>query len=81
MNTVRNILAALGVAAMMVAAPGTAGADPTQPPEPNYQIPTPSGSVFPGTQVYPPQCLVAPLACAMRYDPSTGTWNPPSGTG
>jgi hypothetical protein len=74
-NTVRNIvLAAAAVAAMVVVAPGTAGADPTPPP--GYQIPGASGPVLPGVQVYPPRCLAQPLACGLHYDPSTGTWNP-----
>jgi hypothetical protein len=76
-NTVRNIvLAAAAVAAMVVVAPGTAGADPTPPPSPGYQIPGASGPVLPGVQVYPPRCLAQPLACGLHYDPSTGTWNP-----
>ena len=81
MNTVRNIvLAAAAVAAMVVAAPGTAGADPTPAPTPGYQIPSESGPQLPGAQVYPPQCLRNMLACGFRYDPATGTWNAPSGT-
>jgi hypothetical protein len=70
------VLAAAAVVAMVVAAPGTAGADPTPAPGPGYQIPGPSGPVFPGVQTYQPTCLVAPLACAMRYDPSRGVWVP-----
>jgi len=77
MNTVRNIvIAAAAVAAMVVAAPGTACADPTSPPSPGYQIPTPNGPAFPGVQTYQPICLTAPLACGFRYDPNTGTWQP-----
>lgn len=80
MNTVRNIvLAAAGVAALVVAAPGTASADPTPPPGP-YQIPGPSGPVLPGVQTYQPVCLTAPLACGLRYDPGTGTWQPGTGS-
>jgi len=56
--------------------PGTASADPASAATPGYQIPGPSGPVFPGTQVYQPTCLVAPLACGLRYDPGTGTWRP-----
>ena len=41
----------------------------------------PAGPTFPGAQVYPPQCLRNMLACGFRYDPSTGTWNAPSGPG
>jgi hypothetical protein len=63
MDTVRNIVLAAAAAAAMVASAGTAGADPTPPPSPGYQIPGPNGPQFPGAQVY-------------RYDPDTGTWNP-----
>jgi hypothetical protein len=78
MNTCRNIvLAVAAVVAMVVAAAGTAGADPTPPPTPpQYQIPTPNGPAFPGVQTYQPICLTAPLACGLRYDPATGTWQP-----
>jgi hypothetical protein len=75
MNTVRNIvLSAAAVAAMVVAAAGTAGADPTPPPTPGYQIPGPDGPQFPGAQVYPAWCARNMLACGFRYDPGTGTW-------
>jgi hypothetical protein len=61
MNTVRNIVLAAGpVAAIVVAAAGTATADPTPPPSPGYQIPGPDGPTFPGTQVY------SPLVCAQH---------------
>jgi hypothetical protein len=67
------------IAAVAVAAPGIAGADPTPAPSPGYQIPTPGGgSAFPGVQTCPPICGVAPLACALHYDPGTGTWQPTS---
>ena len=52
-------LAALGVATAVTTA-GTAGADPTPTPGPNYQIPTPNGPAFPGVQTYPPG---VPEAC------------------
>jgi hypothetical protein len=81
MNAVRNILLAAAATATVLAAPGTAHADPVPPPTPSpgYQIPTPGGgSAFPGTQTYPPICGVAPLACALRYDPGSGTWQPTS---
>jgi len=82
MNPVRNtLLAATAVVAMVVAAPGTAGADPTPIPGPGYQIPTPNGPAFPGVQTYQPSCLRNMLACGFRYDPSTGAWDAPSGTG
>jgi len=54
----------------------TAAADPTPSPKPGYQIAGPSGPVFPGTQVYPPRCFAAMLACGFRYDPGTATWQP-----
>ena len=73
-------LLALGVAviATMVAAAGTAHADPTPPP--GYQIPGPSGPQFPGVQTYPPQCLRNMLACGFRYEPGSGTWQPGTGS-
>jgi hypothetical protein len=83
MNTMRNIvLAAAAVAAMVVGAP-TAGADPTPAPSPGYQIPTPAGgSAFPGVQTYPPQCLRNMLACGFKpWNPSTGTFDAPTGGG
>jgi hypothetical protein len=59
----RRALAAAVAVTAMVAAPGTAGADPdpTPPSTPGYQIAGPSGPQFPGVQVYPPICLQAPL--------------------
>jgi hypothetical protein len=54
-----------------------AGADPTPEPSPGYQIPGPDGPTFPGTQVYPPVCLTAPLACGLRYHAPPG----PASTG
>ena len=69
MNTRTNIvLAAAAVAAMVVAAAGPAGADPTPAPSP-FQIIGPNGPVVQGVPTYPPICLVAPLACALRYTP------------
>jgi hypothetical protein len=68
MNTVRSIvLAAAAVVAMVVTA-GTAGADPAPSPSP-FQIIGPNGPVVQGVPTYPPICLVAPLACALRYTP------------
>jgi hypothetical protein len=63
-----------------IAAAGTAGADPTPPPSPGYQIPGPSGPEFPGAQTYPPQCLRNMRACGFEYDPDTGAWSAPLGT-
>jgi hypothetical protein len=81
MNTARNIVLATTVLSTVVAAAAgiaqnatpPAAADPTPPPGPGYQIPGPSGPQFPGTQVYPPRCLEAMLACGFRYDPGTGS--------
>ena len=53
------ILVAGALSAVVFGASGTAGADPTRPPGPGYQIAGPSGPQFPGTQVYPPRCLEA----------------------
>jgi hypothetical protein len=80
MMTKQLIFAAVLAAAAVVGivAP-TASADPTPAPVPPYQIAGPSGPVLPGVQTYQPTCLVAPLACAMRYDPGTGTWQPGTG--
>jgi hypothetical protein len=69
------------LAAWAVVMAGTAGADPTPAPSPGYQIPGADGPTFPGTQTYPPQCARNMLACGFRYDPGSGTWNAPSGTG
>jgi hypothetical protein len=76
MNTVRNILAAAAVAAIVVTLSPPAGADPTPGPSPGYQIPGPDGPQFPGVQTYQPSCLRNMLACGFRYDPATGTWRP-----
>ena len=76
MTRLMATLAALVTAS--VASAGVAGADPTPPPSPGYQIPTPSGPEFPGAQVYPPRCLRAMRACGFEYDPNTGAWNAPS---
>jgi hypothetical protein len=63
------------VVALLVGASGAAAADPTPQPPPGYQIAGPSGPQFPDTQVYPPRCLAAMLACGFRYDPATGHGN------
>jgi hypothetical protein len=72
----KEITVAAGVLAAAIATAVPAAADPT----PGYQIPGPAGPQFPGTQVYQPTCLVAPLACGLRYDPATGTWQPGTGS-
>jgi hypothetical protein len=60
------VLVAAAVVAMVVTAPGTAGADPDPTPGP-YHIPTPSWPVLPGVQTYPPTCLRgAEAICATR---------------
>ena len=77
MMTEKATVAAFTVAiAAVVTLSPPAGADPTPSPTPGYQIPGPDGPQFPGTQVYQPSCLQAPLACGFRYDPGTGTWRP-----
>lgn len=54
MITIGKIILAAAVELMVVAAPGSAGADPTPPPQPGYQIPGPDGR-HPGPfQTYPP---------------------------
>ena len=78
MSTVRIVLAAVA-AAVTVAAAGTAAADPTPSPGP-YQIITPSGPQIGGLPNYPPICLTQPRACALTWDPNTGSWTAP-GTG
>jgi hypothetical protein len=82
MNTVRNIVVvAAAVAAMVVAAAGAAGADPTPPPSPPYVIQTPAGPTVGGLRTLPPVCAAQPLACNLTWDPNTGAWDAPSGTG
>jgi hypothetical protein len=76
MRLLQYITVVTGVIAAMLAGAGTAGADPSPTPAPPYQIAGPSGPVLPGVEQYPPICLQAPLACALRYDPGTGTWQP-----
>jgi hypothetical protein len=80
MMTKQLIFAAVLAAAAVVGivAP-TASADPTPAPVPPYQIAGPSGPVLPGVQTYQPVCLEYPTACALRYDPDTGTWQPKGG--
>jgi hypothetical protein len=75
-----RLLALWAVAvATVLSAAGTAHADDPTPPTP-YQIPTNAGPVLGGVQTYQPTCLVAPLACGLRYDPATGTWQPGTGS-
>jgi hypothetical protein len=75
----RQLIYAAVLVAMVVNSLPPANADPTPPPSP-YQIPGPSGPVFPGTQTYPPQCARNMLACGFRYHPDTGTWQPGTGS-
>ena len=72
-----------GVAAVLVAlaTAGTAGADPTQQPSPPYVIQTPTGPTVGGLQTLPPVCAAQPRACNLNWNPDTGAWDAPSGTG
>jgi hypothetical protein len=65
-----RLLALWAVAvATVLSAAGTAHADdPTPAPGP-FKIIGPNGPVVQGVPTYPPICLVAPLACALRYTP------------
>jgi hypothetical protein len=76
----RFIAVAVAVATM-VAAAGTAHADPTAPPAPPYVIQTPSGPTVGGLRTLPPICAVQPRACAGNWNPDTGSWVFPPGTG
>lgn len=79
MITIGKIILAAAVEVMVVAAPGSAGADPTPPPQPGYQIPGPDGR-HPGPfQTYPPVCGQYMPACGFHFDPGTQTWQPPGG--
>jgi len=77
MSTVRIVLA---VAAMVVVAPGTAGADPTSPPPPPYVIQGPGGPTVGGLRTLPPVCAAQPRACNLNWNPNTGAWDAPPGT-
>ena len=66
MFVVLQVIGAILLSAAVTAAP--AGADPTPAPSP-FQIIGPNGPVVQGVPTYPPICLVAPLACALRYTP------------
>jgi hypothetical protein len=74
MNTVRIVLA---VAAMVVAVPGTAHADPTPEPSPGYVIQGPGGATVGGLRTLPPVCGVQPRACAGNWNPNSGAWDFP----
>jgi hypothetical protein len=63
-----------------IAGVGTAGADPTPAPGP-YQIIGPNGPVLGGLPTYPTVCAAQPRACNLTWDPNTGAWDAPSGTG
>jgi hypothetical protein len=77
--TVRNIVLAAAAVALVVGAPGTAGADPTAPPSPPYVIQTPAGPTVGGLRTLPPVCAAQPLACNLTWDPNTGAWDAPPG--
>ena len=79
---IRNIILAAAAVAAMVVTAGAAGADPETPaPSPPYVIQTPAGPVYGGLQTYPPVCAVQPRACNLTWNPNTGAWDAPSGTG
>lgn len=76
MTAVRMIAAA---AAALLIAPlpiDDDGDGPTPPPTPGYQIPSPGGPTFPGTQTYPPWCARNMMPCGFNWDPATGTSKP-----
>jgi hypothetical protein len=75
-----KIVLAVAAVAAMVAGVGTAGADPTPAPGP-YQIIGPNGPVLGGLPTYPTVCAVQPRACNLTWNPNTGAWTAPSGTG
>jgi hypothetical protein len=79
MMTKQLICAAVLAAVMGMAAP-TGWADPTPAPSP-YQIAGPSGPVVGGLRTLPPICGTQPRACAGDWDPNSGTWVFPPGTG
>jgi len=72
------------LATVMVAAGVTfvppASADPAPSPGP-YQIITPSGPQIGGLRTLPPICAVQPRACNLNWNPNTGAWDAPTGTG
>jgi len=73
----RSIVVADAAVVAVVVTAGPAGADPTPPPGPGYQIPGPAGPQFPGAQVYAPRCLEAMRSCGFEYSPDDGTWHAP----
>jgi hypothetical protein len=81
-NKVTNIvLAAAAVAAMVLYFPAPAGADPTPAPPGPYQIISPSGPQIGGLPNYPAVCAAQPRACNLTWNPNSGAWTAPSGTG
>jgi hypothetical protein len=70
----RTFVAAAAAALAVLTAP-LAHADPS-PPLPI--VPTPGGPWLPSAEAWPPICAAMPMACSLRYDPSTGTWQPRS---
>jgi hypothetical protein len=72
-RTFAKVAAITAVMAVAMAAPANADPDPYTP---QPIVPTPGGPWLPGAQTYAPVCAVYPQSCALRYDPSTGTWQP-----
>lgn len=64
------VAAVVTVLATLTAAPASADPSPTPPPI----VPSITGPVLPGNQVYPPICGEFPRACNFTYDPSDGVW-------
>jgi hypothetical protein len=75
-----RFVAVAAAVAIMVAAGGTAHADPTPAPPGPFQIQTPRGPVLGGLPTYPAVCAAQPRACNLTWNPNTGAWDAPSGT-
>ncbi|MDT5258511.1 MAG: hypothetical protein QOD10_3591 [Mycobacterium sp.] len=68
------VLAAAAVTAMMAAAAGTAGADPTPTAITGRPDPGTGRPEVPRRAGLSPFCAHSMIACGFRYDPGTGTW-------
>jgi hypothetical protein len=79
--SVADFLLPVALTIAAVAAAGTAGADPTPQPAPPYVIETPAGPAVGGLQTLPPVCAAQPRACNLTWNPNTGAWTAPPGTG
>ena len=75
-----KVICAAVLAASAVVVAGTANADPTPAPGP-YQIQTPGSPVYGGLRTLPSVCAAQPRACNLNWNPDTGAWDAPSGTG